>query len=167
MIERAAHNILGVDPGIHGGLAIGATYANGGAPILVDAIDINPVAGVRAKERVDVLAIRTWIAQHTPQHALVERAQAMPKQGASSGFKYGRAVGAIGEAVITCCGIPLTIKSSRRCGRNSTGCMAATGKAAASVPCQLFPDGARAPLPGATPWSCAEAALIALAGVRR
>jgi hypothetical protein len=25
-------------------------------------------------------------------HSMVERAQAMPKQGASSGFKYGRAV---------------------------------------------------------------------------
>jgi crossover junction endodeoxyribonuclease RuvC len=32
----------------------------------------------------------------------------MPKQGASSGFKFGRATGAI-EAVIACCKIPLTI----------------------------------------------------------
>ena len=45
---------------------------------------------------------------HTPVHALIERAQAMPKQGASSGFKYGRAVGAI-ESVIACCEIPLII----------------------------------------------------------
>jgi crossover junction endodeoxyribonuclease RuvC len=39
---------------------------------------------------------------------VIERAQAMPKQGASSGFKYGRAVGAI-EAVIACCEIPMAI----------------------------------------------------------
>jgi crossover junction endodeoxyribonuclease RuvC len=103
----SGHNILGVDPGIRGGLAIVAVDPNGTAPRLVDAIDI-PVTGVGAKERVDVLAIRDWIAQHTPEHALIERAQAMPKQGASSGFKYGRAVGAI-EAVIACCAIPLTI----------------------------------------------------------
>jgi hypothetical protein len=32
----------------------------------------------------------------------------MPKQGASSGFKYGRAVGAL-EAVLACCEIPMTI----------------------------------------------------------
>jgi crossover junction endodeoxyribonuclease RuvC len=32
----------------------------------------------------------------------------MPKQGSSSGFKYGRAVGAI-EAVLACCEIPTTI----------------------------------------------------------
>ena len=99
--------ILGVDPGIHGGLAIVSIDANGGAPQLIDAIDI-PVAGVGAKERVDVIAIRNWIARHAPQHAFVERAQAMPKQGASSGFKFGRATGSI-EAAITLCAIPLTI----------------------------------------------------------
>ena len=100
-------NILCVDPGIHGGLAIVAIDANGGAPRLIDAIDI-PVTGVDAKERVDVLAIRDWVMRHAPQHGVVERAQAMPKQGASSGFKYGRAVGVI-EAAIALCEIPLTI----------------------------------------------------------
>jgi hypothetical protein len=70
-------------------------------------IDI-PVTGIGAKERIDALALRDWIASHQPQHAYIERAQAMPKQGASSGFKYGRAVGAI-EAVIGCCLIPLTV----------------------------------------------------------
>ena len=98
--------ILGIDPGVRGGLAF-VEITDGAAPQLLDAIDI-PVTGIGAKERVDVLAIRTWIATHQPQHALIERAQAMPKQGASSGFKYGRAVGAI-EAVLACCEIPMTI----------------------------------------------------------
>jgi hypothetical protein len=35
----------------------------------------------------------------------------MPKQGASSGYKYGRAVGAI-EAVIACCEVPLNVEPS-------------------------------------------------------
>ena len=98
--------ILGVDPGIHGGCAI-VMVNDGAKPDVVDVIDI-PVVGVGAKERVDVLALRTWIEQHKPDHAYIERAQAMPKQGASSGFKYGRSVGSI-EAVISCCEIPLTI----------------------------------------------------------
>jgi len=97
---------MGIDPGIRGGLAI-VDLSDGAAPQLVEAIDI-PVTGVGAKERVDVLAVRTWIVQHQPQHAVIERAQAMPKQGASSGFKYGRAVGAL-EAVLACCEIPMTI----------------------------------------------------------
>ena len=132
--------ILGVDPGVHGGLAIVAVD-NGAAPQLVDAIDI-PVAGAGAKQRVDVLALRASLATHRPHHALIERAQAMPKQGASSGFKYGRAVRAI-EGVIACCEIPLQL-SSRRCGRNSTGSVAATRRPIASARCNLFLIGALA-----------------------
>jgi crossover junction endodeoxyribonuclease RuvC len=98
--------ILGVDPGVHGGLAI-VDIVDDAAPQIIDIIDI-PVTGIGAKERVDGLAIRTWIQTHQPDHAVIERGQAMPRQGASSGFKYGRAVGAI-EATITLCNIPLTI----------------------------------------------------------
>ena len=68
--------ILGVDPGIHGGLAI-VEINNGAAPQLIDVVDI-PVAGVGAKERIDTIAIREWVMHHRPQHALIERAQAMP-----------------------------------------------------------------------------------------
>jgi site-specific DNA-methyltransferase (adenine-specific) len=97
-----------IHPGIHGGLAI-VTFsddaAQGAAP------DI-PIYGTKAKERVDVAALRSWIESHHPYHALIERAQAMPNQGASSGFKYGRAVGAI-EATVAACGIPLTILEPR------------------------------------------------------
>ena len=97
--------VLGVDPGITGGLAI-VEIIDGAAPALVECIDI-PVVGTGAKERVDVAAIRNFIDRHKPiRGALIERAQAMPKQGASSGFKYGRAVGAI-EAAIALSGIPV------------------------------------------------------------
>jgi crossover junction endodeoxyribonuclease RuvC len=98
--------ILGVDPGIRGGLAVVLVDSGHGAQLL-DAIDI-PTVGTGAKERVDVIALRTWVLLHRPDHCLIERAQAMPKQGASSGFKYGRAVGAL-EAVIAGCEVPLTI----------------------------------------------------------
>jgi hypothetical protein len=43
--------ILGVDPGIHGGLAIIVMNSDGSAQ-LIDAIDI-PTVGIKAKERVD------------------------------------------------------------------------------------------------------------------
>ena len=98
--------VLGVDPGISGGLAV-VEITDGAAPMLVECIDI-PVVGTGAKERVDVAAIRNFIARHKPIRALIERAQAMPKQGASSGFKYGRACGAI-EAAVTLCSILVKI----------------------------------------------------------
>jgi crossover junction endodeoxyribonuclease RuvC len=110
--------VLGVDPGIHGGLAI-VEIIDGAAPQIIAISDI-PVAGVGAKERVDPLAVAKWIQTHQPDHAVIERAQAMPKQGASSGFKYGRSVGAI-EAVIACCEIPMRSSNQQR-GRSFTIC---------------------------------------------
>jgi crossover junction endodeoxyribonuclease RuvC len=108
--DRLTVKILGVDRGIHGGLAI-VIFSDDAAPELVAATDI-PIYGAKAKERVDVAALRSWIEPHHPYHALIERAQSIPNQGASSGFKYGRAVGAI-EATVAACGIPLTILEPR------------------------------------------------------
>jgi hypothetical protein len=97
--------VLGINPGIRGGLAV-INDVNGVAT-LRDAIDI-PTIGTAAKERVDVIAMRDWIQPHLPASGLIERAQAMRRQGASSSFKYGRAIGAL-EATVTLCAISLEI----------------------------------------------------------
>jgi crossover junction endodeoxyribonuclease RuvC len=99
------HKFLGIDPGIHGGMAMLEIDENNAR--VVDAIDI-PTIGTGAKERVNVHAVQEWILQHGPQFGFVERGQAMPKQGASSGFKFGRSVGSI-EATIMLCNVPLEI----------------------------------------------------------
>jgi len=151
--------ICGVDPGIKGGCAI-VLINDGAAPQLVDAIDL-PVIGVKAKQRIDVLALRAWIEQHRPDHAYVERAQAMPKQGASSGFKYGRAAGAI-EAVIACCQVPLTIiePTAWKKFHQLRGGDKESGRQRALM---LFPS-AHALLARKKDHGRGEAALIALAG---
>jgi crossover junction endodeoxyribonuclease RuvC len=97
--------VLGIDPGIRGGLAV--VSGDGNIGTLIDAIDI-PTIGTGARERVDVAAIRDWILRHQPAFALIERAQAMPRQGASSGFKYGRATGAL-ETAIVLSSVPIEI----------------------------------------------------------
>ena len=97
--------VLGIDPGITGGLAI--VEITDVSTIVIDAIDV-PVIGTGAKERVESIAIQKWIGQHQPALACIERAQSMPKQGSSSGFKYGRAVGAL-EAAIALSGVPVQI----------------------------------------------------------
>jgi crossover junction endodeoxyribonuclease RuvC len=96
---------LGVDCGLSGALAIVETY--NGVPTLVDAIDM-PCVGTGAKARVDIIAAAQWIAKHSPSTAYIERAQAFPGQGATSGFSYGRAVGAI-EAVVALCSVPMIL----------------------------------------------------------
>jgi crossover junction endodeoxyribonuclease RuvC len=98
--------IGGIDCGVRGGAAILA-IDNGAAPRLVEVTDI-PITGTGAKERVDAIALRDFFRKHKPDHVYVERAQSMPKQGSSSGFKYGAAYGAI-LAVLACCEIPVTV----------------------------------------------------------
>jgi crossover junction endodeoxyribonuclease RuvC len=100
-----SHIFLGIDPGIHGALAYVTITTDG--PRIIDAIDI-PTIGAKAKERVNVHAVQEWILQHGPFRAFIERGQAMPRQGASSGYKFGRAVGAI-EATVALCNVPLEI----------------------------------------------------------
>jgi Holliday junction resolvasome RuvABC endonuclease subunit len=118
--------VLGIDPGINGGAAI-IEITDGAAPRLLDAIDV-PTVGSGAKQRVNVAGLRQWIQSHRPDYAAVERGQAMPRQGASSGFKFGRACGAL-EATVACCEIPVSIIEA--CGR--CDCAAATKRGAASA----------------------------------
>lgn len=94
---------LGIDPGLSGALAI--VEMIGSAATLVDAVDM-PVTGSGAKARVDAIACAEWIARHTPSVCYLERAQAFPGQGTSSGFLYGRSAGAI-EATVALCRVPL------------------------------------------------------------
>ena len=97
--------VIGIDPGLSGACALLEMTDSNTA--LVDVIDI-PITGSGAKQSVDVIQLQEWLQRHGPRHAFLERAQAMPRQGASSGFKYGRVVGAI-EATLMLCAVPLLI----------------------------------------------------------
>jgi crossover junction endodeoxyribonuclease RuvC len=97
--------VVGVDPGLSGALAL--LEATHSATTLLDVIDV-PIVGSGAKQSVDVIALQEWLLRHAPQRAFLERAQAMPKQGASSGFKYGRCTGSL-EATLALCAIPIVV----------------------------------------------------------
>jgi hypothetical protein len=75
--------------------------------ILLSVLDI-PVAGEGARRRLDAPSFAHWLADHAPIHAFVEHGRAMPKQGVSGVFRYGRVCGAI-EGVVAARGIPLTM----------------------------------------------------------
>lgn len=85
--------ILGVDPGITGGIAF--LY-----PDKVAAFDI-PVAG----GEVDVDELVRIVRARQVSFAVIERASAMPKQGVSSTFKFGVAYGSL-RTVVALCEIP-------------------------------------------------------------
>lgn len=87
--------ILGVDPGVTGGLAF--LYP---ATMACEAHDIPSVDGMVNAEQVLVL-----LRQHQPRLAMVERASSRPGQGVASTFKYGVAYGTI-LAAVALAGIP-------------------------------------------------------------
>src|SRR6516162_602465 len=156
-----AMKALGIDPGLSGALAI--VEFIGGIPVLVDTIDM-PSTGTGAKARVDIIAAASWIAKHAPSTAYVERAQAFPGQGASSGFSYGRSVGAI-EAVVALCQIPMTLVDASAWKRR----LHLPGKdkeAARQRALQLFPS--QHALLALKKWhGRAEAALLVIASLER
>ncbi len=90
--------ILGVDPGLEGGLAVLDCQPRR-RPELISVLDV-PTIGEDAKRRVWAMPLLEWLYERRPDVAYIERAQAMPDQGATSGFIYGRAVGALEMAVL-------------------------------------------------------------------
>lgn len=101
--------VLGIDPGLSGALAFVEASMNG-PPRLLRVADI-PTTGEKAKRRVAIGPALDLIREIKPDHGVIERTQAMPDQGASSGFIYGRAVGAL-EAIVEGMLVPLTVIES-------------------------------------------------------
>jgi hypothetical protein len=133
--------VLGIDPGLTGGCAVYAAHTG----TIIDVIDI-PTIGVDAKQRVDCAAIYNWISTTRGNgfiaRGFIERAQAMPDQGSSSGFKYGRGVGYL-EATVLLSHIPLEIIEVRAwkkhfgiVGSKADG----AGEAARALVIQRFPE---------------------------
>jgi hypothetical protein len=94
--------ILGIDPGVTGGIA--CLYPDG----TIVAEDIPTAGGC-----VDVDTLARRIRELAPRLAIIEKAQAMPKQGVVSVFRYGAAFGAL-CAVTAICEISTHLVSPRK-----------------------------------------------------
>ena len=82
--------VLGVDPGATGGLALVHSQTRqliGGRRM--------PSMKVRGKSIVDAGEVHHWLDAVKPSFAIVEQVHAMPRQGVSSSFSFGRSTGAI------------------------------------------------------------------------
>ena len=89
--------VMGVDPGISGAVAFYFPIA----PARISVDDV-PVAG----GEINCSDLARMIRIHRPTLAVIERAQAMPKNGAVSMFNYGRAYGDV-RGVIAAMEVPL------------------------------------------------------------
>ena len=153
--------IAGIDPGLSGALAM--MDARTGELRVFDMPTFSLSRGGKSKREIDVIGLANLIAaDRHPGHAFIEQVGAMPGQGVSGVFAFGKAYGII-IGVLAARGVPMTFVNPR------------VWKKALGVPAAK--DGARARASQLMPASAgfwplvkhdgrAEAALIALWGIR-
>ncbi len=86
-------NILGIDPGKSGGLAIVENKVNQ-IPRIVKAIKM-PTLIVNTKKIIDIVSLKNQIGDTSISIAVIEKVHAMPRQGVTSSFQFGRSYGAV------------------------------------------------------------------------
>jgi crossover junction endodeoxyribonuclease RuvC len=86
------HIILGIDPGLSGGIAF---YDVAGNALTVLEMPIHHLTrGGKLKREIDIVELARLVDAHGPiGHAVVERVGSMPGQGVTSSFAFGKAFG--------------------------------------------------------------------------
>ena len=98
--------ILGIDPGLSGALAFLDTTTD--AAVIMDMPTVEVVRNGKTKREVSAALIADLVAGKGVVQAFVERVSAMPGQGVSSMFSFGRSVGVL-EGVLAAYEIPMTL----------------------------------------------------------
>jgi crossover junction endodeoxyribonuclease RuvC len=154
--------VAGIDPGLSGAVA----FLDAESGILIDVLDVPTLAlsrGGKAKRELDAHSLAAALGRNRIGHVFVEQVGAMPGQGVSSVFSFGKSFGIV-IGILAARGVPMTFVAP-------TGWKRALGVPAAK-------DGARARasqlLPAAAHhWPLvkhdgrAEAALIGYYGLRQ
>jgi len=92
--------LIGIDPGASGAIA---KLINGKLAGVWDM----PVLEVRGKRRTDANALASIVREISADHAYIEEVGAMPGQGVTSMFSFGRSAGII-EGVLAALLVPVT-----------------------------------------------------------
>ena len=104
--------VCGADPGLGGALA----FLDAGDLSAVEIFDI-PVfqltRGGKSKRELDLGQLVEILTAHRPDHAFVEQVAAMPKQGPSSTFSFGKTYGAL-LGVLAAYRVPVTLVAAVR-----------------------------------------------------
>lgn len=87
-------NVLGIDPGLSGGLAV---ISRPGAILHYQRMPVKPIldeAGKKTgKKIIDIGQVAALIARFEPNHVFIEKVHAMPGQGVTSMFTFGMGFG--------------------------------------------------------------------------
>lgn len=97
--------ILAIDPGAKGALAF--FNMEKGVLNIVDCPTVEVKRGAKVKTEISPQMVSGIIASRSPTLAILEKVGAMPNQGVSSMFQFGRGVGMY-EGVLAALQIPIT-----------------------------------------------------------
>lgn len=97
--------ILGIDPGLSGALC----FDDGEARHIVDIPTFSLARNGKNKREVDAIKLASAWHEHRPRigHAFVEQVGAMPGQGVSSVFAFGKSYGIL-IGILAANGVPVT-----------------------------------------------------------
>jgi crossover junction endodeoxyribonuclease RuvC len=109
--------IIGVDCGALGAFAL---YVDNRLDRVVDMPIVEVVRGGSTKKQVSAQGVAAIIKELAPTHAFVEKVGAMPNQGVSSMFAFGRAAGVI-EGCLAALSVPVTYITPQA-WMKATGC---------------------------------------------
>lgn len=98
--------ILGIDPGLNGAIAEYDTET--GHVVIHDMPTMEVTRNGRKKREVNAQLLSQVIASAYAKKAVVERVGAMPGQGVTSVFSFGRSIGIV-EGILAAYDIPTTI----------------------------------------------------------
>mgnify|MGYP002842067656 CR=1 FL=1 len=91
---------MGIDPGSSGGIAI-VEANNNTLPKIISAIKM-PIISLYGKKIIDTKKIYEKLKEYSIDIAIIEKVHAMPRQGVTSSFQFGRSFGAM-EAISYIC----------------------------------------------------------------
>jgi Holliday junction resolvasome RuvABC endonuclease subunit len=124
-------NILGIDPGLSGALAL----CRDDRWILLDM----PITGDTKHHEINGPELCRWLREHRPDHAFIEYASARPGQGVTSMFRFGVTYGAT-KMALAACSVPYTIITPAK-WKPAVGVLKGADKEASRQRAlQLFPD---------------------------
>ena len=126
--------VMSIDPGLSGAMAV---FDGGDLIAVVDMPTHELDRNGKAKRQVAAADLAGIFTQHDPRHVIVEKVSAMPGQGVTSMFSFGRSLGII-EGIIAAYNIPVTYVTP---GVWTKGIGRGAGKDASRArACELYPS---------------------------
>lgn len=101
MTDQRAQNVLAIDPGLSNGIAV---VSPDGRLLLASEIE---AVGEKSSKRLNMTSFADIIRQFDIGQVVIEDVSAMPRQGVSSTFRFGRAAGTF-EGAVSALRIPIT-----------------------------------------------------------